>query len=114
MNMNPKKAMSLLSSHSHNCVVGELGVEGRRGQPQPSAGIPPPHLDLNFISIFFTFAFYDFVKDLLPFTLWPTSLGTTWGCSTTTRLGARETVSSCRPPEEAPERRSGPSAAPSC
>ena len=41
MNMNAKKSnMSCLSSHSHNCVVGELGVEGRRGQPQPSAGIP--------------------------------------------------------------------------
>ena len=39
MNMNPKKTnVSHLFSRYHNCVVGELGVEGRRGQPQPSAG----------------------------------------------------------------------------
>lgn len=38
-NMNVSKGnISHLFSHSHNCVVGELGVEGRRGQPQPSAG----------------------------------------------------------------------------
>ena len=24
--------------HKHNCVVGELGVHGKRGQPHPSAG----------------------------------------------------------------------------
>ena len=24
--------------HQHNCVVGELGVHGKRGQPHPSAG----------------------------------------------------------------------------
>ena len=71
MNMNPEKAnTSHLSSYSHNCVVGELGVEGRRGQPQPSAGIPPPDFGRisTFLLIFFTFQCCDSVKDLPQFT----------------------------------------------
>ena len=48
------------SSHSHNCVVGELGVEGRRGQPQPSAGVYASMKRLK--SFFFTFTICDFYE----------------------------------------------------